>query len=118
MAQAKRNRRRKHRGTQAGTVERRGRTGRAQTQAEAKQISRRGGADRASRELRPPTWRGSAVRALIAAVLFGVVAIFLLDQPPLSGVLLAAIMVLVYLPVGYYTDRFMYRRRQRAAGRA
>ncbi len=110
MAQTKRKRRRKHRGTQAGTVEARGRTGRPQTRSEAKQIRRN---IREERLNRPPSWRSSLNRAAISAVIFGVFAVLLLDVPIASAVLLTAVMVLLYLPLSYYTDRFIYNRRQR-----
>ena len=41
MAQTRRKRRRKHKGTQAGTIEHRSRTGQARTREDAKEISRR-----------------------------------------------------------------------------
>ena len=40
MAQTRRKRTRKHRGTPAGTIERAGRTGRSQNRQDAKSISR------------------------------------------------------------------------------
>jgi hypothetical protein len=115
VAQAKRKRRRKHRGTPAGTVERAGRTGRPRTREEAKQISRR---RRSERMDRPPTWRASVNRAAIAAALFGVLIIVAFGRPPLAGAILAALMFLLYIPLGYGTDLTIYRFRQRrkAAG--
>src|SRR5215210_376260 len=64
VAQTRKKRRRKHRGTQAGTIERAGRTGSPQTREEAKQISRE---RRRERLDRPPTLKGAAQRAAIAA---------------------------------------------------
>src|ERR671921_309686 len=64
MAQTKRKRTRKHRGTPAGTIERAGRTGRPQTREEAKKISRDRRTDRLNR---PPTWRSAINRAAKAA---------------------------------------------------
>src|SRR5437763_164803 len=62
MAQTKRKRKTKHRGTQAGTVESRGRTGRRPTQAEGRKITR----DRRKTRLdRPPTWRSALNRDAI-----------------------------------------------------
>ena len=49
MAQTKRKRTRKHRGTPAGTIERAGRTGRPQTREDAKQIARQRRAERLDR---------------------------------------------------------------------
>jgi hypothetical protein len=117
MAQTRRKRRTKHRGTPAGTIETRGRTGRPPTPAERKKQ------DRASvRERRlntPPTWKSSITRAAIAAVL---VFVFLLltDKKHRLGVALpfTVVALLVYIPAGYYLELALYRRRQRRkAGR-
>jgi Flp pilus assembly protein TadB len=114
MAQTKRKRRSKHRGTAAGTIEARGRTGRKPTATEKKASkSEQSREQRLARLDRPPTWRSAANRALIAAAVFLVAVIVLFKQKPLAAVSLAAFMVLVYLPMGYYTDLFMYRRRQK-----
>jgi Flp pilus assembly protein TadB len=110
MAQTKRKRTRKHRGTPAGTIERAGRTGRPRTQAEAKQIAKQ---RREERLNRPPTWRGSVNRAAIAAALFGVLVVLLFDRAISQGVVLAALMFLLYIPLGYLTDNTIYRFRQR-----
>ena len=69
MAQTKRKRTRKHRGTPAGTIERSGRTGRPQTRQDAKQISRQ---RRQERLDRPPTWKSAAKK--FAAALDGLSA--------------------------------------------
>ena len=108
MAQTKNKRKRKHRGTPAGTVERR--TGSSRVKKDAKQISRERRQERMNRE---PTWRGSLNRAAIAAVVFAVVAMLLLDQPPAGAAALAAFAFLLYVPSGYYMDKFIYQRRQR-----
>ena len=67
MAQTRKKRRRKHRGTQAGTIDRAGRTGRPRTREEAKQISRQ---RRQERLDRTPTLKGAVQRAALAAALF------------------------------------------------
>jgi hypothetical protein len=117
MAQTKKKRRRKHRGTPAGTIERAGRTGRPQTRQDAKKIARD---RRVARLDKPPTWRSAANRAVIAAAVFGVLLIVAFGRPVGSGLTLAAFMVLIYIPLGYYTDMAIYRFRQRrkAAARA
>jgi Flp pilus assembly protein TadB len=114
MAQTKRKRRSKHRGTAAGTIQSRGRTGRKPTAAErdaGKQERAR--QRRLDRLDRPPTWKSAGQRALIAAAVFLVAVLVLFRQKPAAAISLAAFMVLIYLPMGYYTDLFMYRRRQR-----
>jgi hypothetical protein len=120
MAQTKRRRRSKHRGTPAGTIEARGRTGRKPTAAE------RGDKPtaRPHRLDKPPTWQGAAGRAAIATVIF-LIAVLLLGvgafrQNLGAAIVIAVFMFFVYWPLGFYTDRWMYRRRQRqkAAGAA
>jgi Flp pilus assembly protein TadB len=110
MAQTRRKRTRKHRGTPAGTIERSGRTGRPQTRQDAKQISRQ---RRAERLDKPPTWRGAMQRAAIAAAVFGVLVVVLFQRGVAQGVILAAFMFLLYIPLGFATDTFVYRFRQR-----
>lgn len=116
MAQTKRKRNRKHRGTQAGTVEARGRTGRQTTpKTDAKAIRQ---ARRDERLNTPPSWRGALNRAAISALIFGVFAMIILGWKVQEALPLTAVMVLLYLPLSYYTDRYIYNRRQRqkAAG--
>jgi hypothetical protein len=110
MAQTRKRRTRKHRGTPAGTIERAGRTGRPRTAGEAKQIAAK---RREERLNRPPTWRGAINRAAIAAALFGVLVILLFGQAVAQGVVLAAMMFLLYIPLSYVTDTMIYRFRQR-----
>ena len=117
MAQTKRKRTRKHRGTPAGTIERAGRTGRpGGTQKDAKQIARQRREERMSR---PPTWRGALNRAAIAAAVFGVLVVLIFKQSVAGGAGLAAAMLLIYIPLGYTTDLalFRFRERRRAAAR-
>jgi Flp pilus assembly protein TadB len=119
MAQTKRKRRSKHRGTAAGTIESRGRTGRRPTGSEraAKPDRKR---DRATRFDRPPTWRGAFTRAVLAAAIFFVFVVFAFHEPLSVGFPLAIFTLLIYVPMGYYTDLFIYRRRQKrqAGGKA
>ncbi len=114
MAPTKRKRRSKHRGTAAGTIQSRGRTGRKPTSGERGTDKREQARQRRVARLdQPPTWKSAAVRALAAAAIFLVAVLVLFRQKPGPAISLAAFMVLVYLPLGYYTDLFMYRRRQR-----
>jgi hypothetical protein len=110
VAQTRKKRRRKHRGTQAGTIERAGRTGRPRTKEEAKQIARQRRAERLDRQ---PTWKGAAQRAALAAALFGVLVVIAFGRAPAQGAFLALFMFLLYIPLGYATDTAMYRFRQR-----
>jgi hypothetical protein len=115
VAQTKRKRRRKHRGTQAGTIERAGRTGQPRTREEAKRIARE---RRLERMNRPPTLRSAVNRAAIAAALFGVLIVLAFGRDIAQGVTLAAFMFLLYIPLGYGTDKVIYNIRQRRRGKA
>ena len=110
MAQTKRKRTRKHRGTPAGTIDRAGRTGRPQTRQDAKQVARE---RRQARLDSPPTWRGAVNRAAIAAAVFGVLIVLAFSRSIAGGFILAGFMFLVYIPLGYMTDTALYRFRQR-----
>jgi hypothetical protein len=46
------------------------------------------------------------------ALIFGVLAVLVLGSGLAKGALLAAFMLLLYIPMSYYTDRFIYNRRQ------
>jgi hypothetical protein len=110
MAQTRRKRTRKHRGTPAGTIERAGRTGRPQTRQDAKQIARQ---RRTERLDKAPSWRGAMQRAAIAAAVFGVLVVIAFKRDVAQGAVLAAFMFLLYIPLGFATDTFIYRFRQR-----
>ncbi len=116
MAQTRRRRRTKHRGNAAGAIEARGRTGRRPTAAERGSTSRPGQKSARERRLerldKPPTWRGALNRALLAAVLMLGISMLLLKNKT-QLIYMFPIVFLLYWPLGYYTDLFMYRRRQR-----
>ncbi len=113
MAQTKKRRRTKHRGNAAGIVESRGRTGRKLTEGEragAGQTARRGRQDRFSK---PPTWRSAANRSLIAVVIFVAVLVLFLKQNIAAALSLGAFLLVLYVPMSYFTDLWLYRRHQR-----
>ena len=109
MAQTKRKRRSKHRGTAAGNVEARGRTSRPPSPEERKKASRQA---RMNRYSKPPTWRSAANRAVVATLLFVAVVVVAFRQPLASAIALGGFMLLLYIPIGYFTDTFFYNRRQ------
>jgi hypothetical protein len=111
VAQTRRRRTRKHRGTPAGTIEHRGRTSRRapKTKQEKRAATR---AARAERMQKPPTWRGSAIRAAVASAIGAALALAVFGQKPVGSIALASVMFLLYIPAGYYMDLFLYRRRQ------
>jgi hypothetical protein len=115
MAQTKKKRRRKHKGTQGGSIDRRGRTSRPANRQEARARARRQVGDR--RDV-PPSWRSSANRALIAAGIFFVLLVLLFQQPIASSIALSGFMLLIYIPMGYGIDRFFYNRRMASKRKA
>jgi Flp pilus assembly protein TadB len=113
VASTRRKRRTKHRGNAAGVVETRGRTGRKPTGSERKPSGR---AARLDRFNKPPSWRSSFNRALIAAAVFVAASILILKQKPIAGVAFGVFLVLFYTPLTFYTDSFFYKRRQAKLG--
>ena len=113
MAQTKRKRRTKHRGTAAGTIQSRGRTGRPPTADERKKQSRESA--REKRLNTAPTWTGSLKRAALAAAF--IFAFMLLTSRGKNRLVAAAVFAVfalaLYVPLGYYLELFLYRRRQR-----
>jgi hypothetical protein len=112
VAQTKRKRRTKHRGTAGGTVTARGRTGRKPTETEGKGSRRGGAARRPPRYQTPPTWKGSLSRgALVTAVFFVLVVVVLNRHGKITASLVLVPFVLVlYTVMGYYTDLMLHRR--------
>ena len=122
MARTTRNRRSKHRGNAAGMIESRGRTGRKPSATEkGSSSSRRGGGGggssggRRNRYEKPPTWKGSLIRAVIAAAIVYGLSTFLLGKhtSATSNLLLVPVVLALYTPMIFYTDQYMYRRHLR-----
>jgi hypothetical protein len=108
MAQTKRKRRSKHRGTAAGSIEARGRTGRKPTAQEQKQAQAG-----QRRPLKPPSWNSAFLKAaLMAAVLFALTQFGLFgDEASLAQSLTITLFaLLLYTPAAYATDRWVYNR--------
>jgi hypothetical protein len=114
MAQTKRKRRSKHRGNAAGVVESRGRTGRRPSEDEQRKQSR--ASLREQRRNKPPTWNSAFLKAgLMAGLLFVFtrLGIFGSDTTVGQSVILCVFALLLYTPIAYATDRFVYTRAQR-----
>lgn len=114
MAQTRRKRRTKHRGTPAGTIETRGRTGRPPSPDERKKQDRMTARER--RLNTPPTWRSSVTRALIAAAIVFVFLVLTAKKNKVAtAVEFTVVALVIYIPAGYYLERTLYRRRQQRA---
>ncbi len=116
MAQTKKKRRRKHRGTQGGRIDSKRRSRpRNRQEAKAQARSRRSTGPRGDS---PPTWRSSVIRGLVAAVIFAILLLVLFKRPVGAALALGAFMLVFYIPAGYYIDMMMWRKRERARIRA
>jgi hypothetical protein len=116
--QAKKRRRKKHRGTQGGGIDTRGPRGRPRTREEAKARARqkqgRGkGARAVDRRDIQPTWSSAAKRGLFGAAIFFLLFWLAFGRPVGASLVLAVALLGVYIPLGYYVDRFFWRRRMR-----
>ncbi len=113
MAQTKR--KTKHRGNAAGMVESRGRTGRKPTAAEKSGAARGSTSAKAVKPNRldqPPTWKSAFLRSMAAAVIMLLIAILMIKKPQ-EAIAIFPIVLVLYVPISYYTDLWLYRRRQR-----
>src|ERR1700730_7571800 len=111
MAQTRKRRRRKHRGTQGGRIDTK-RRGRPQTRAEAQQRAK-SKKKRAPRADLPPTWRSAIIRGFVISVLL-IGTLLAFGKPLAASIGFGGFMVAFYIPMCYQLDRFMWRRRQRA----
>jgi hypothetical protein len=115
VAQTKRKRQTKHRGNAAGVVESRGRTGRKPTAAEksgaASTAAKKKGPPIDRRD-RPPTWRAAFIKGMLAAVVLLLFMILTKSSSRLIG--LFPVVLVLYTVIAYFTDRFVYRYRQRS----
>ena len=116
MAQTKRKRRSKHRGNAAGSVEARGRTSRRANLSPAEQKKADRTAARQARMSKPPTWNGAFFKAaLMAALLFVFTQIGLFggDTTISQSLFLALFALILYTPLAFATDKFVYSRNQK-----
>jgi hypothetical protein len=115
MAQTRRKRQTKHRGNAAGVVESRGRTGRKPTAAEKSGTATSSAAARKKeidRRDKPPTWKAAFYKAMIATVLL-LFVILVFMKGSAGAIALFPIVLIAYTVVSYYTDKWVYERRQR-----
>jgi protein-S-isoprenylcysteine O-methyltransferase Ste14 len=113
MAQSSRKRRRKHRGTQAGTIETPAHRSGKSTKAAATSTR----AQRTQRMVRPPTWKSAGYKAAAAALVFGLLSATLFHSKGGPGTIVITVFFVffLYLPIAYWTDKAMYKRRQAKA---
>src|SRR3954451_20050400 len=101
MAQTKKKRRRKHRGTQGGRIDTRPARGRARSRAEAQNRAR--SRTKKNKKTGPrvpaaPTWSTALKKGGVASVLFlGVLA--LMGQNPITSLVIAIFLLGFYVPL-------------------
>jgi Flp pilus assembly protein TadB len=117
VAQTKKKRRRKRRGTQGGRIDTSTRRSKPRSRAEAKAQARSKRKPAARADL-PPTWRSSITRGLVAAVVFAVLLLLVFKRPIGVALALGAFMLAFYIPAGYFIDMTLWRRRERARMRS
>lgn len=110
MAQTKKKRRRKHRGTQGGSISK-GSRRRPRSREEARAQARR---QTGQRKDHPPTWRGAVNRALLMSGLLFLLMGFIVGESIASAAVLSISMLVIYIPAGFYMERFFYNRRRAA----
>jgi hypothetical protein len=126
VAKTKKKRRRKQRGTQGGRIDTRpARRPRSRAEAKAQAAQRRGSAKKGSkgksgakggrqaRPLAPPTWKGSLAKGGLAAVLFFGLFAGLFHRPLGASAAISLFMLGFYVPMSYYVDNFMFKRKVR-----
>jgi hypothetical protein len=116
MAQTKRKRRTKHRGNAAGAIEARGRTSRGAKLSPAEQKKADRVAAREARMNKPPTWNSAFFKAaLMAALLFVFTQIGLFggDTSVSQSLFLSLFALVLYTPLAFATDKFVYSRAQK-----
>ncbi len=119
MAQTKKRRKGKKRGTQGGRIDTKARGGRPRSREEAKARARSKKTKApVHKHDKIPTWRSSIIRGVFAAVIFFVLLILLFKRPVGTALAFGGFMLAFYIPAGYYIDMAMWRRRERARIRA
>ena len=107
MAQTKKRRKKKHKGTQGGSINRQSRS-RPQNRDQARAQARR---NAELRKTAAPTWQSAFNRSLIMSAILFVLMAFVVGQPIAASAVLSIFMLGLYTPAGYYLERFLYRRR-------
>jgi hypothetical protein len=121
VAQTKRKRNRKRRGTQAGSIDTRKKSrprNRQEARAQAKSGGGKSSKARAAKADTPPNWKGATMRGAIASVVFVALLIILFKRSPAQALPIGLFMLVFYIPAGYYMDLMLWRRRERARMRA
>jgi fatty acid desaturase len=112
MARARQTRRRKYRGTQAGTVRPRGRgrTARPRSRADARATAEQ---RRQEKLNRLPSWKAAIQRGGIAAAALFALLVIVFKTNVAAALPLSVLAALIYIPGFHLTDTLLYRARMR-----
>ncbi len=66
----------------------------------------------------PPNWRGAFFRGLLAAGVLALLSGLILNASPGQTVAYFFIGLIAYTPISYYSDQWIYNRRQRNKAKA
>ena len=109
MGATKKRRQTKHRGNAAGMVETRGRTG---VRTAAPQPT-----GRAAKVPQPPSWNKAFLKALLPVVILLPLMIFTQKNASVTSIVgLVAFAYVIYVPLSYYSDRWVYNRYLKRGG--
>ncbi len=104
MGETKKRRQTKHRGNAAGMVETRGRTG-ARTTGPA------GTAKGGPKVPQPPSWQKAFLKALLPVVILLPILLFTNKTASTISIIgLVAFAYVMYVPLSYFSDRWVYNR--------
>jgi hypothetical protein len=65
----------------------------------------------------PPSWRSAILRGAFGALIFMVLLVAIFRKPVGPSIGLAALMLMIYIPLGFYIEKFLYNRRMAAKRR-
>lgn len=119
MAQTKKKRNRKRRGTQAGSIDTRKKSRpRSRQEARGQARSKSSAKNRGQKVDAPPTWGSAALRGIIASLVFVALLVLLFSRTITEALPIGAFLLVFYIPAGYYMDTVLWRRRERSRIRA
>ncbi len=120
MGQTKRKRRTKHRGNAVGVVEARGRTSKPSETAKKNGTTRTTrGVSNARAALKPPTLKSAALKAFMGIVILFVFFRFIGEGTSTAQAFtMCAVAFVLYTPLMYFTDKWIYNRKLRQQGGA
>jgi hypothetical protein len=99
-------------------IETRGRTGRKVEAGEKAPSEKESAKSRREERMRqPPSWSAAINRAGISALVLLALMMLVFGRDAKTAFGLATVALVIYVPIGYLTDSFVYRRKLAKSGR-